>query len=77
MCMLVSRAPQSSLASFSLRELDVVYEVFQKSAPNSKPAAVLLVSISPVFPGAIHTLRPGPGDKSLEEGPRRCRSSAL
>lgn len=46
MCMLVNRAPQSSLASFSLRELDVIYEVFQKSAPSSKPAAVLLVSIS-------------------------------
>jgi hypothetical protein len=53
--MLVNRAPQSSIASFSLRELDVVYEVFQKSAPNSKPAAVLLVSIPLDIPCATHS----------------------
>ncbi|KAG2336887.1 hypothetical protein BDR05DRAFT_896174 [Suillus weaverae] len=49
MCMIVNRAPQSNIASSSLRELDVVYEVFQKSAPTSKPAAVLLDSITKVW----------------------------
>ncbi|KAG1726155.1 hypothetical protein EDB19DRAFT_1897685 [Suillus lakei] len=49
MCMIVSRAPHSNIASSSLRELDVVYEVFQKSAPTSKPAAVLLDSITKVW----------------------------
>ncbi|OJA19276.1 hypothetical protein AZE42_04492 [Rhizopogon vesiculosus] len=49
MCMLVNRAPHSSMASSSLRELDVVYEVFQKSASSSKPAAVLLDSITKVW----------------------------
>ncbi|KAG1783395.1 hypothetical protein EV702DRAFT_1176541 [Suillus placidus] len=49
MCMIVNRAPQSNIASPSLRELDVVYEVFQKSAPTSKPAAVLLDSITKVW----------------------------
>ncbi|KAG1742635.1 uncharacterized protein EDB91DRAFT_1051663, partial [Suillus paluster] len=49
MCMLVNRAPHSNIASSSLRELDVVYEVFQKSAPTSKPAAVLLDSITKVW----------------------------
>ncbi|KAG1825317.1 hypothetical protein EV424DRAFT_1471772 [Suillus variegatus] len=49
MCMIVNRAPQSNIAPSSLRELDVVYEVFQKSAPTSKPAAVLLDSITKVW----------------------------
>ncbi|KAG1902682.1 uncharacterized protein F5891DRAFT_1127608 [Suillus fuscotomentosus] len=49
MCMIVNRAPQSNIAPPSLRELDVVYEVFQKSAPTSKPAAVLLDSITKVW----------------------------
>ncbi|KAG2116363.1 hypothetical protein BD769DRAFT_1629847 [Suillus cothurnatus] len=49
MCMIVNRAPQSNIAVSSLRELDVVYEVFQKSAPTSKPAAVLLDSITKVW----------------------------
>ncbi|KAG2066960.1 hypothetical protein BDR04DRAFT_1105799 [Suillus decipiens] len=49
MCMIVSRAPQTNIASSSLHELDVVYEVFQKSAPTSKPAAVLLDSITKVW----------------------------
>jgi hypothetical protein len=43
--MIVNRAPQSNIAPSSLHELDVVYEVFQKSASTSKPAAVLLVGI--------------------------------
>ncbi|KAG1831964.1 hypothetical protein DFJ58DRAFT_719530 [Suillus subalutaceus] len=49
MCMIVNRAPQSNIASSSLRELDVVYDVFQKSAPTSKPAAVLLDSITKIW----------------------------
>ncbi|KAG2144679.1 uncharacterized protein EDB93DRAFT_1087548, partial [Suillus bovinus] len=49
MCMIVNRAPQSNIAPSSLRELDVVYEVFQKSAPSSKPAALLLDSITKVW----------------------------
>ncbi|KAG2141099.1 fungal-specific transcription factor domain-containing protein [Suillus clintonianus] len=49
MCMIVNRAPQSSIAASSLCELDVVYEVFRKSAPTSKPAAVLLDSITKVW----------------------------
>lgn len=49
MCMIVNRAPQSNIAPSSLHELDVVYEVFQKSASTSKPAAVLLDSITKVW----------------------------
>ena len=68
MCMLVNRAPHSNIAASSLHELDVVYEVFQKSASTSKPAAVLLVSISPNILRRPFTLRPGLSNQGLEKG---------
>ncbi|KAG2744919.1 hypothetical protein P692DRAFT_20858521, partial [Suillus brevipes Sb2] len=49
MCMIINRAPQSNIAPSSLHELDVVYEVFQKSASTSKPAAVLLDLLTKVW----------------------------
>ncbi|KAH7926867.1 hypothetical protein BV22DRAFT_1062124 [Leucogyrophana mollusca] len=49
MCMMVTRAPTSSMAMPSLHELDVIYRLFETSAPTSKPAAVLLETVTKVW----------------------------
>ncbi|KIJ13816.1 hypothetical protein PAXINDRAFT_170130 [Paxillus involutus ATCC 200175] len=49
MCMIVTRAPTSSMAVSSLHELDVVYDVFQKAAPTTKIATVLLDPITKIW----------------------------
>ncbi|EGN93676.1 hypothetical protein SERLA73DRAFT_163437 [Serpula lacrymans var. lacrymans S7.3] len=49
MCMIVTRSPTSSMAASSLRELDVVHDVFRQAAPTSRPAANLLDSITKIW----------------------------
>ncbi|KAF9225168.1 hypothetical protein BS17DRAFT_879292 [Gyrodon lividus] len=49
MCMIVTRAPTSSMAVSSLHELDVVYDIFQKAVPTTKIATVLLDPITKIW----------------------------
>ncbi|KAH7886399.1 hypothetical protein F5I97DRAFT_1937249 [Phlebopus sp. FC_14] len=49
MCMIVTRAPTSNMAASSLHELDAVYEVFRIAAPTTKPAMILLDSITKIW----------------------------
>ncbi|KAH7911612.1 hypothetical protein BJ138DRAFT_1135262 [Hygrophoropsis aurantiaca] len=49
MCMIVTRAPGSSMAAPSLHELDTIYKLFEQSAPTAKPAAVLLESVTKLW----------------------------
>ncbi|KIK94386.1 hypothetical protein PAXRUDRAFT_783296 [Paxillus rubicundulus Ve08.2h10] len=49
MCMIATRAPTSNMAVSSLHELDVVYDVFQKAAPTTKIATVLLDHITKIW----------------------------
>ncbi|KIJ66602.1 hypothetical protein HYDPIDRAFT_26938 [Hydnomerulius pinastri MD-312] len=49
MCMIVTRAPTSSMASSSLHQLDSVHEVFRQAAPTTKIAMVLLDSITKIW----------------------------
>ncbi|KAF5384815.1 hypothetical protein D9615_000960 [Tricholomella constricta] len=45
MCLLITRAPTSNMASSALTELDHLLELFQNAAPNARAAANVLDSI--------------------------------
>ncbi|RDB24336.1 putative transcriptional regulatory protein C1F7.11c [Hypsizygus marmoreus] len=56
MCLLVTRAPTSHMASSALTELDLLLKVFQEASPKSRAAANMLDSISKLYQKAQNAM---------------------